>query len=61
MVWLQHTEPGGVLPSWLVNNLLVDIPYKSLKTLESVAQQEQYQNGSITYDDKGVITGVEKR
>lgn len=61
MVWLQHTEPGGVLPSWLVNNLLVDIPYKSLKTLEAVAQQEQYQNGSITYDDKGVITGVEKR
>ena len=26
MVWVQHTEPNGSLPGWLVNNLLVDIP-----------------------------------
>jgi hypothetical protein len=58
MLWLQHTEPAGVLPSWLVNNLLVDIPYKSLKTLEEVAQWEQYQNSRIVYDENGIISGV---
>lgn len=60
MLWLQHTEPAGALPSWLVNNLLVDIPFKSIKTLEEVANQEQYQNGELIYDADGIISGVKK-
>lgn len=60
MLWLQHTEPAGVLPSWLVNNLLVDIPFKSIKALDNVAQEEKYQHGVIEYDDEGVISGVRK-
>ncbi|MCG8610255.1 MAG: START domain-containing protein, partial [Pseudomonadales bacterium] len=42
VIWLQHTEPAGVLPGWLVNALLVDIPYKSLKKLEEVAMWPAY-------------------
>ena len=61
MVWLQHTEPGGVLPGWLVNNLIVDIPIKSLQALEQVAQEEKYQDAHITFDKNGIIQGVDSK
>lgn len=58
MIWLQHTEPGGVLPGWLVNNLIVDIPIESLQALERVAQEEKYQGAHIVFDKNGIIQGV---
>ena len=60
MIWLQHTEPAGSIPSWLVNALIVDIPYKSMKALEEVANSEKYSPSKINYDEHGEITGVEK-
>lgn len=59
MIWLQHTDPNGSLPSWLVNSLLVDIPIKSLQNLEQVAGQPKYQNHSLVYDAQGLLTGVQ--
>ena len=61
MIWLQHIEPGGVLPGWLVNSLIVDIPVKSLQALEQVAQKEKYQNAHILFDKNGVIQGVDSK
>lgn len=61
MVWLQHTEPGGVLPGWLVNSLIVDIPVKSLQQLEKVAQQPKYQDANILFDQQGIINGVDSK
>ncbi|SDX25643.1 START domain-containing protein [Marinobacter mobilis] len=58
MIWLQHTDPNGALPGWLVNSLLVDIPVKSLESLEQVAQRPQYQNHDLIYDPQGQLTGV---
>ncbi|SFM11293.1 START domain-containing protein [Marinobacter zhejiangensis] len=58
MIWLQHTDPNGALPSWLVNSLLVDIPVKSLKNLEQVAQLPRYQNHQLDYNSNGQLTGV---
>ncbi|QBM17906.1 hypothetical protein MARI_20270 [Marinobacter sp. JH2] len=49
MVWVQHTEPNGALPEWLVNQLVIDIPVKSLKALEAVAREEKYQNYRIQW------------
>jgi hypothetical protein len=60
MIWLQHTDPAGALPSWLVNALIVDIPFKSMKALEQVAKSPKYTNSEIIYDDSGKITGVKK-
>ena len=61
MTWLQHVEPGGVLPGWLVNSLIVDIPIKSLQALEDIAQKEKYQNARIVYDENGIIQGVDSK
>lgn len=58
MVWLQHTDPNGALPGWLVNSLLVDIPVKSLENLEQVAQEPRYQNHHLVYNDQGQLTDV---
>ena len=61
MVWLQHTEPGGAIPSWLVNALIVDVPLKSMKALEAVANTEKYSRSEIVYDAEGRIVGVKPR
>jgi hypothetical protein len=61
MVWLQHTEPGGILPGWLVNSLIVDIPIKSLQQLERVAQLPKYQDANILFDEQGIIKGIDSK
>ena len=58
MVWVQHTEPNGALPEWLVNNLVVDIPVKSMQALEAVAQEEKYQGYRIEWAEDGNIKAV---
>ena len=58
MVWVQHTDPNGSLPGWLVNSLLVDIPVRSMEELERVANRKKYQGYQLVYDEKGQLTGV---
>jgi START domain-containing protein len=58
MVWIQHTDPNGAIPGWLVNSLLVDIPVKSMEQLERVAGKTRYQNHELVYDEEGKLTAV---
>lgn len=58
MVWVQHTDPNGSLPGWLVNSLLVDIPIKSMEQLEQVAGQAHYQGYELVYDSGGQLNAV---
>jgi len=60
MIWLQHTDPNGALPGWLVNSLLVDIPISSMEELERVAGQDRYQGFQLIYDQNGQLTGIKK-
>ncbi len=48
VVWQQHVEPGGMLPSWLANALVVDLPYHSLLQLRSLVRDEKYRDLSET-------------
>jgi START domain len=50
LVWMQHTEPGGKLPSWLVNTMIVNLPVKSIRALEKTAGLQKYQQAEIKYD-----------
>lgn len=61
MVWIQHTDPNGSLPGWLVNSLLVDIPVRSMQALERVANFEKYQGYELIYDEQGELVGVDRR
>lgn len=58
MVWVQHTDPNGALPGWLVNSLIVDIPVKSMKALEKVAKQDRYQGFQLQWNEDGTLQGV---
>ncbi|TGN41002.1 START domain-containing protein [Marinobacter confluentis] len=58
MTWIQHTEPNGSIPGWLVNSLLVDIPLKSMEKLEQVAGQQRYQGYELIYDANNRLNAV---
>lgn len=60
MTWIQHTEPNGAIPSWLVNSLIVDIPLKSISKLESVAQKPRYAGYSLVFNPSGELIDVVK-
>ncbi|GAA3911686.1 START domain-containing protein [Litoribacillus peritrichatus] len=54
ILWTQHADPAGTLPSWLVNSLIVDLPFETLKSLRELTTEEQYQTSKIGYDQNGV-------
>lgn len=56
IVWFQHADPAGALPSWLVNSLIVDFPYNTLNSLRALSQEAKYKTAKIGYDDQGVPT-----
>ena len=44
VVWQVHAEPGGQIPTWIVNMLVVDMPYYSLLNLRSIVNETPYQD-----------------
>ncbi len=58
VVMSQHVEPNGNLPGWMVNSLVTDTPYKSLRNLHDLATREKYSQASFVEDDDGRITGI---
>lgn len=58
MIWVQHTEPNGSIPGWLVNTLLVDIPIRSIEQLERVARWDRYRNHELVYGQDGGLKDV---
>ena len=43
VVWQQHVEPGGNIPTWLVNAMVVDLPYETLLKLQTLVTDAKYQ------------------
>lgn len=46
VVYEMSADPGGNLPTWLVNNMSVDLPFITLKNLRTLVKQAKYQNVS---------------
>lgn len=42
VIWQQHIEPGGKVPGWLANMLVVDIPYHSLLAMKTLIRDKKY-------------------
>lgn len=61
VTWTQHTDPGGLIPGWMVNMLLVDIPRESLRRLEATANQDRYRNTDLVRDSQDRTIGVRGR
>ena len=59
LVWRQHVEPAGKIPKWLVNQLLVDVPYKTLKNLKKQLKLKKYRDIKLKRDANGLILGFQ--
>lgn len=44
IIWQLHTEPGGYIPTWLANALVVDLPFYSLAKLREMVREPRYYN-----------------
>lgn len=49
VVYQVHADPGGQLPSWLVNSIVVDTPLNSLKGLKQQVQKPKYQQAILSW------------
>lgn len=44
-------DPGGNIPIWLINSMIADLPFYTLKNLREVIKEDKYKNAKI----KGII------
>lgn len=44
-----HANPGGSLPNWLVNAIVVDTPYNTLANLQQKVVDQKYLKASFAY------------
>ncbi|MDK1022732.1 MAG: START domain-containing protein [Gammaproteobacteria bacterium] len=58
VVWQHHAEPGGVLPAFMINSMIVDLPFKSLQAMRLLVQKDKYQQLKIDYDKDGNMVGL---
>lgn len=54
ITWIQHTDPAGKLPSWLVNSVLQDTAYWTLKKLSVKVKEKKYQYAKLIYNHQGL-------
>lgn len=46
IIWTLQSEPGGSIPQWLANVLVVDIPFYSLSKLREMVKRPKYRDKS---------------
>lgn len=61
VIWQHHADPGGKLPAFLANSMIVDLPFKSLQKMRLLVKEEKYQRLALTFDEAGNMTGLLNR
>jgi len=49
VVYEMSVNPGGNLPTWLVNSMSVDLPFITLKNLRNLVKQPKYQKAHRSF------------
>ena len=44
-----HADPGGGIPSWLINSLVVDTPYHTLRNMQKKVKEARYQQAVLPH------------
>ena len=47
VVYEMSVDPGGKIPKWIVNAMVVDIPFYTLQKLRAVVKEAKYVNASL--------------
>ena len=58
VTWQLYVDPGGALPAWVVNSMLTDLPFKSLRAFRELVQQSPYRDARLVYDPDGTPTEI---
>ena len=58
VTWQQYINPAGSLPAWLVNSMLTDLPFESLKALKTLVGEAPYRSAVFSYDEAGLPSGI---
>ena len=49
VVYQVHNDPGGGLPSWLVNSVVVTQPYNTLLNMKKMVSRQKYQRAHFDF------------
>jgi hypothetical protein len=49
VIYEMHADPGGNIPSWVVNWFLVDKPLKDMKNMRERVKMEKYANRKFDF------------
>src|SRR5690606_13907638 len=44
-----HADPGGGIPGWLINSLVVDTPYYTLRNMQKKVQEPRHQQARLPH------------
>jgi hypothetical protein len=58
VVYQVHANPGGSLPDWLVNAIVVETPMETLSNLQDIITEEKYQNQSFAFIESAMMKNV---
>jgi len=59
LTWQHYVDPAGVLPAWLVNSMLTDLPSRSLASFRDLVKEAPYRNAVFRYNDLGIPIEIE--
>lgn len=59
ITWIQHTDPAGYIPSWLVNQFSSDTPFWTFKNLEKMVKRDKYKQAKLICDPEGMALALE--
>lgn len=60
VVYQVHANPGGSLPDWLVNSIVVETPMETLENLQEIITNEKYQNQSFAFIETAKAQNAEE-
>ena len=61
VTWVQHTDPEGDLPIWLVNQMITTMPYKTLLGLKKEVFEDKYQKKKLLINHEGKMIGFKSQ
>ena len=61
VTWTQHTNPEGNLPVWLINQMVQEIPYKTLRGLQKKVREDKYQTARLIINAQGKMIELRTR
>ena len=58
VVYQVHANPGGSLPDWLVNTIVVETPMNTLSNLQEIVVKDKYQGQTFAFIEEAIMPKV---